>query len=253
MSLWTRLLEGGRRLFDPDITHEDDPREPGEVPCAPDPNDVGFTAAVVGLGAKLAKADGTVSDKEIMVFSRVFRAPPEEADNVRRVFNLARQTVRGYEGYARRIGRRYHDRPCLLEGVMDGLFQIAGADGVITQDELTYLQNVSEAFGFSEATFRRIKAAHVGPDRNDPYHVLGVAHDAEFDVIRAAYRRLMADHHPGPGDPDGRAARVRGCRPCQGGRDHSGLCADPHRAGPSDPARLLSDNTRFCEAPRGFR
>ena len=67
--------------------------------------------------------------------------------NVRRVFNLARQTVRGYEGYARRIGRRYHDRPCLLEGVMDGLFQIAGADGVITQDELTYLQTVSEAFG----------------------------------------------------------------------------------------------------------
>jgi DnaJ like chaperone protein len=196
MSLWTRLLEGGKRLFDPDIAHDDDPREPGEIPCAPDPNDVGFTAAVVGLGAKLAKADGTVSDKEIMVFSRVFRAPPEEADNVRRVFNLARQTVRGYEGYARRIGRRYHDRPCLLEGVMDGLFQIAGADGVITQDELTYLQNVSEAFGFSEATFRRIKAAHMGPDRNDPYHVLGVAHDAEFGVIRAAYRRLMADHHP---------------------------------------------------------
>ncbi len=133
MSLWTRLLEGGKRLFDPDSMHDDDLRETGKVSCAPDPNDVGFTAAVVGLGAKLAKADGTVSDKEIMVFSRVFRAPPEEADNVRRVFNLARQTVRGYEGYARRIGKRYHDRPCLLEGVMDGLFQIAGADGVITQ------------------------------------------------------------------------------------------------------------------------
>jgi len=196
MSLWTRLLEGGKRLFDPDMTQEDEAREPGDIPCAPDPNDVGFTAAVVGLSAKMAKADGTVSDKEIMVFSRVFRAPPEEADNVRRVFNLARQTVRGYEGYARRIGRRYHDRPCLLEGVMDGLFQIAGADGVVTQDELTYLRNVSDAFGFSEATFRRIRASHLGPDREDPYHILGVAHDAAFDDIRAAYRRLMADNHP---------------------------------------------------------
>ena len=196
MSLWTRLLEGGKRLFDSDMTQEDESRERGEIPCAPDPNDVGFTAAVVGLGAKLAKADGTVSDREIMAFSRVFRAPPEEAENVRRVFNLARQTVRGYEGYARRIARRYHDRPCLLEGVMDGLFQIAGADGVVTQDELTYLRTVSDTFGFSEATFRRIKASHLGPDRDDPYHILGVAHDADFNEIKAAYRRLMADNHP---------------------------------------------------------
>ncbi|MCA8901422.1 MAG: molecular chaperone DjiA [Hyphomonas sp.] len=195
MSLWTRLLETGKRLFDSDAMSDDAP-PPGGDGCAPDPNDVGFTAAVVGLGAKLAKADGTVSDREIMVFSRVFRAPPEEAENVRRVFNLARQTVRGYEGYARRIGRRYHDRPCLLEGVMDGLFQIAGADGAVTQDEMDYLRTVSDAFGFSEATFRRIRASHLGPDRNDPYHILGVAHDAEFDDIRAAYRRLMADHHP---------------------------------------------------------
>ncbi|MBY9065662.1 molecular chaperone DjiA [Hyphomonas sp. WL0036] len=195
MSLWTTLLESGKRLFDhgPDPAPQPDPA--GEC-CEPDPNDVGFTAAVVGLSAKMAMADGLVTDQEIMVFSRVFRARPEDADNVRRVFNLARQTVRGYESYARRIGKRYSDRPCLLEGVLDGLFQIAGADGVVTQPELVYLRTVSDAFGFSEATFRRIRASHLGPDRDDPYHVLGVAHDAEFAVIRTAYRRLMADHHP---------------------------------------------------------
>ncbi len=195
MNLWSKLLEGGKRLFEPD-PERDTAVVAGDFKCAPDPNDVDFTAAVVGLGAKLAKADGTVSDREIMAFSRVFRSAPEDADSVRRVFNIARQTVRGYEAYARRIGKRYGDRPCLLEGVMDGLFQIAGADGAVTQDELEYLETVSEAFGFSESTFRRIKASHLGPDRGDPYHVLGVAHDAAFDEIRAAYRRLMADHHP---------------------------------------------------------
>ncbi|MFN4024816.1 MAG: TerB family tellurite resistance protein [Hyphomonas sp.] len=193
MSLWTTLLAGGRRLFD---QGPDPDPAPGADNCAPDPNDVGFTAAVVGLGAKMAMADGLVTDQEIMVFSRVFRAPPEEADNVRRVFNLARQTVKGYESYARRIGRRYSHRPCLLEGVLDGLFQIAGADGVVTPPEMEYLRTVSQAFGFSEATFRRIRASHLGPDREDPYHVLGVPHDADFAVIRTAYRRLMADHHP---------------------------------------------------------
>lgn len=194
MSLWTTLLNSGRRLFD--SGPEPDIDSAGGDACAPDANDVGFTAAVVGLGAKMAVADGLVSDSEIMAFARVFRAPPDEADNVRRVFLLARQTVRGYEAYARRIGKRYHDRPCLLEGVLDGLFQIAGADGVVTEPELAYLRNVSDAFGFDRVTFRRIHAAHLGPDRDDPYHILGVAHDAAFPDIRTAYRRLMSDHHP---------------------------------------------------------
>ncbi|MEM7492922.1 MAG: molecular chaperone DjiA [Pseudomonadota bacterium] len=193
MTLWQRLIESGKRLFDVDVV--DDP-VPADLDCSPDPNDVGFTAAVIGLGAKMAKADGRVTDDEIMVFSRVFQTDPKDAATVRRVFNLAQQTVRGYESYARKIGRKYAARPCLLEGVLDGLFMIATADNIVTPDELEYLENVSVAFGFSEATFRRIKASHMGPERDDPYHVLGVAHDADFDLIRRTYRRLMADNHP---------------------------------------------------------
>ncbi len=193
MSMWQRLIEGGKRLFDVDAVEEP---LPADLECAPDPNDVGFTAAVVGLGAKMAKADGRVTDDEIMVFSRVFQTAPKDAAAVRRVFNLAQQTVNGYESYARKIGRKYAARPCLLEGVLDGLFMIATADGVVTEDELSYLQTVSEAFGFTEATFRRIKASHMGADRDDPYHILGVPHDAEFEDIRKVYRRLMADNHP---------------------------------------------------------
>ncbi len=193
MSLWQLMIDGGKRLFDSDAPDESALVDTG---CAPDPNDVGFTAAVIGLSAKMAAADGRVSDNEVMMFSRIFRATPEDANNVRRVFNIARQTVRGYEAYARKIGRKYSSRPCLLEGVLDGLFMIAGADGVVTSDELDYLRTVSENFGFDDSTFRRIRASHLGPDRDDPYHVLGVAHDAAFDDIRRAYRKLMADNHP---------------------------------------------------------
>lgn len=195
MNLWSQLLEGGKRLFDPGPAPSAEDIE-ADLACAPDPNDVGFTAAVVGLGAKMAAADGVVSDDEVMVFSRIFRAAPEDADNVRRVFNIARQTVRGYESYARKIGRKYKHRPCLLEGVLDGLFHIALADGVVTDDEMIYLETVSQAFGFSEADFRRIRASHLGASRDDPYNILGVSHDAEFGDIRVAYRRLMADNHP---------------------------------------------------------
>lgn len=193
MSIWQRILDVGRSLFDPTGEPE---VVPAGMECAPDPRDVGFTAAVVGLGAKLAKADGTVTDDEVAVFSQIFRTAPEDEPSVRRVFRLAQQTVSGYEAYARKIGKKYRNRPCLLESVLDGLFYIAGADGVVTADEMLYLETVSSAFGFDEATFRRIRASHLGAAPDDPYAILGVAHDAEFDDIRRVYRKLMADNHP---------------------------------------------------------
>ena len=198
MSLWSDLARRAGQVFAPTAVPEAMEQMPARanVECGPDPDDVGFTAAIVGLGAKLAKADGLVTEDEVEVFSKVFRARPEDAASVRRVFNLARQTVRGYEGYAARIGKRYADRPCLLEGVLDGLFQIAMADGVMTLDELEYLRTVSDRFGFNDDDFRRIKASHMGAEPDDPYAILGVAHDAPFDEIRVAYRQLMKDHHP---------------------------------------------------------
>jgi DnaJ like chaperone protein len=193
MSLWSRLSQLARRAFD------DGPDPSGDTDCfvcGPDPNDVDFTAAVVGLGAKLAKADGLVTTQEMQAFTRIFRVRPGEEAAMLRVFDIARQSVTGYQSYARRIARRYAGRPCLLEGVLDGLFQIAGSDGAITADEIDYLRSVSEAFGFSEADFRRIRASHLGPEADDPYLVLGVEPDADFDTIRAAYRKLMRENHP---------------------------------------------------------
>ena len=89
MTIWTRLLESAQRLFDP-RSDDDLPDREASGECGPDPQDVAFTAAVVGLGAKLAKADGEVTDDEVHVFSQVFRAAPEDAASVRRVFNIAR-------------------------------------------------------------------------------------------------------------------------------------------------------------------
>ena len=66
----------------------------------------------------------------------------------------------------------------------------------MTRDEIQYLETVSAAFGFDEPTFRRIRASHLGAAPDDPYAILGVPHDAEFEDIRRVYRKLMADNHP---------------------------------------------------------
>lgn len=193
MSIWSQLSSLARRPFE----EEEEPSTALDAPlCGPDPNDVDFTAAIVGLGAKLAKADGLVTVDEVAMFARVFRSAPGDEAAMRRVFDIARQTVLGYESYARRIAKRYRDRPCLLEGVLDGLFRIAASDGTVTGEEMDYLRSVSDIFGFNEDRFRRIRASHLGPESDDPYVILGVSPEASFEVVRGAYRRLMLENHP---------------------------------------------------------
>ena len=92
---------------------------------------VAFTIAVVALAGKMARADGVVTEQEFEVFRRVFSVPPEEEGNVRRIFNLARQDVAGFEHYAGQIARLFRGNPAVLEDVLDGLFEIARSDGVL--------------------------------------------------------------------------------------------------------------------------
>lgn len=191
MSVWSRIVALAARAFD-----AEGPEPAAADKCAPDIDDVGFTAAVVGLAAKMAKADGVTTDAEMAAAALVFRPPPGEERAFRIAFSIAQQTVLGFEGYARQIGRKYHSRPCLLEDVLDGLFHIAAADGAITPAELSYLAQVAELFGFSRLDFRRIKAAHLGPEPGDPYAVLGLAPGATFEEARAAWRRLVTESHP---------------------------------------------------------
>jgi DnaJ like chaperone protein len=175
----------GHVLFDR-IIRSDGNDEPGVV----------FTIAIIALGAKMAKADGIVTDDEIEAFGRIFRVPPSEEINVRRIFNFARQDTAGYEIYAGQIARLFRGNPGMLEDVLDGLFEIAKADAVLHPAELQFLERVAEIFGFSPDEFRRIRASHIGPDQADPYVVLGVDRTAGEDEIKRTYRLLVRENHP---------------------------------------------------------
>ncbi|HEY5347693.1 MAG TPA: TerB family tellurite resistance protein [Rhizomicrobium sp.] len=155
-----------------------------------------FTIAIIALSAKMAKADGMVSEAEMYAFQRVFQVPPAEEANVRRIFNLARQDVAGYEAYAGQIARLFAGNPAMLEDILDGLFEIAKADGVLHPAESAFLERVSEIFGFAPNEFRRIRASHFAPDLADPYVILGVAYTARDEEIKQTYRRLVRENHP---------------------------------------------------------
>lgn len=168
----------------------------GECPCDQPGQDAAFSTAVTALGAKLSKADGRSDASEFAVFSEIFQAEPGGERNIRSLYDLASQTTRGFESYAKRLAKRYRGCPQLLEDVLDGLFHIAASDGTVTADELAYLEQVGELFGFSPLTVRRLKATHLGAESDDPYVVLSIPHDASDAQVRASWKRLLADAHP---------------------------------------------------------
>ncbi len=191
MSIWTRIAEALSALASGEGLSAVFDKLRGD----PD-RSVGFTIAVIALGAKMAKADGRVTKDEVVAFREVFLIPPDEEDNAARVFNLARQDVAGFDTYARRIKAMYgaDDRP--LCDLLEGLFHIALADGVYHPKEDDFLHQVAQIFGFDERRFRGIRAQFVAEADRDPYDVLGVDPDAPMSEVRAAWRALVRETHP---------------------------------------------------------
>ncbi len=161
---------------------------------------VAFSVALIALSAKMAKADGVVSPAEVDAFREVFDVPDAEMANVARLYNLAKQDVAGAEAYAARVRTLFpgtsEGDEAVLADVLDALFHIAKADGVLHHDELAFLEGVGMAFGFDQARFDGIRRRHGDEDGTNPYVVLEADPSWSFERLRAQYRKLAATCHP---------------------------------------------------------
>lgn len=192
MSIWTRIADVIASIGDSvgSFLQAITARDP-----APPEKSVAFTIGMIALGAKMAKADGVVTEDEIAAFKQVFHIPENELPSVARVFNLAKQDVAGYDSYARQIAKLFGAQHEVLEDVLDGLFHIAKADNAFHPGENGFLASVAEIFGFTKADFARIRARHVAV-ADDPYLILGLERDAPAEEVRQRYRALVREHHP---------------------------------------------------------
>lgn len=191
MSIWLRIAEAiaALRAGEPLSDIFERLRTPPE-------RSVAFSIAVIALGAKMAKADGTVTRDEVTAFREVFYIPRSEEANAARLYNLARQDVAGYDDYARRIAQMFKASDATLIDLLEGLFFIATADGQYHENEDDFLDNVATIFGISERDFRAIRTRFVPDTDPDPYDVLGIDHEASLDDARAAWRKLVRESHP---------------------------------------------------------
>lgn len=202
MSIWTKIGEYAQRLASATTHKVAEVVDAVRTVFRGDPElrrQVAFSVAMIALSAKMAKADGVVTQDEIRAFHEIFSVPRHEMRNVARLYDLARQDTAGFDIYARRIANFCGSgKPncAMLEDILDGLFHIAKADGLMHELEANFLKHIAEIFEISDQHYESILARHVDLGEADPYVVLGIERGRPFTEIRARYRRLVSDNHP---------------------------------------------------------
>jgi DnaJ like chaperone protein len=198
MKIWDRIVDAATKLAGGEpigllLGSGAPTAEDGQHPGL---RQIAFTIGVIALGAKMAGADGDVSEAELQAFREFFQVPPGEEKNVERFFNLAKRDVAGFEAYAKQVAALFPDAPEILENVLEGLFDIAKADGTIDAAEADYLAKVARLFGLDSNRFERAKAAALGVIECEPCIILGIDPLATDEQIRDAWLRQVRAHHP---------------------------------------------------------
>jgi DnaJ like chaperone protein len=201
MSIWSRIGEFVSRITNSGFGASDI-AEAVRTFFAGDPElrrKVAFSIAMIALSAKMAKADGIVTQDEVLAFQQIFTIPADEARNVARLYDLAQQDIAGFELYAERMARLCgsgRENCAMLTDILDGLFHIAKADGVLHDREGLFLKRIAEIFKIDEAHYQSILARHMNLGAADPYAILGVRRGLPMEEIRRQYHRLVAENHP---------------------------------------------------------
>ena len=159
-----------------------------------------YIRSMAGLAAKIAKADGVVSENEIRTFKKLFVIKDEESSKVAKVFNEAKKSVKGCEKFVKQLKNICADNLEMQESIIENLFKIAEADGKIGDEKQDLLLKIAKEIGMPEGNFEIIKNQHMpkakGAAIQDYYDVLGVLYSATDAEIKSRWKKLIIEYHP---------------------------------------------------------
>lgn len=171
------------------------------------------TGLIVALMAKVAKADGRVSELEAQLISltltdlaNVFDQPNEARNILKSIYNKEKEffenTLIIAQNY-RSITRASY-QACI--GLMDFLLNLCFIDGEFSKNERMITEDIAKALGVKESDYKRLiekfeqfyarKASQAAMNESRAYEVLGLSKSATFQEIKSKYRALVRENHP---------------------------------------------------------
>ncbi len=158
-----------------------------------------FYVSLASLAAKMAKADGVVTDDEVKAFDHFVRADlglkDEERKIVARLFNEAKKSPEDGLSFARQFKSLIGYQPDVAQMMIQLLFRISMADGHFHPAEEQFIRQVSSVLGISQMEYDQIMAIYV-KNNDGAYRILGVTPQATDDEIKKSYRKLVVEYHP---------------------------------------------------------
>ena len=161
---------------------------------------VSLIQSMAGLSAKIAKADGQVSESEIRTFKKIFDITAGSNDKIAHIFNKAKQTADDFEPYAFQLRLLAKNDLNLQESIIENLFKIAVADGHLDDAKLHIIRSVAAIIELPDGNFEAIRQNFEirtqTSSLNDYYQILGIFCNASNCEIKRRWKELINQYHP---------------------------------------------------------
>lgn len=158
-----------------------------------------FFVAAFSMLAKIAKADGAVSDREIAsieeFMTRDLNLNTETRHSAINIFRQALNSNDRFDAFAVQFYTAFRNQPRIIELMMDILLRVSAADGTISDREEVLLMTASRTFNLSDADYGRLKSRYV-KEVNRFYSVLNCTETATNEEIKKQYRKMVSEYHP---------------------------------------------------------
>jgi DnaJ like chaperone protein len=169
-----------------------------------------FVFLLVHILVKIARIDGTITRREIATIRRFFQLHLNYCQSqlmwVRDLIKEATHSTAELEGLLADFRSRFAYEPRLL--LLDLIYQVLFSNDEVKRSELELVRQIARYLGISpfdqrvaEAKFtgaRRPEAGRESPSEKErkSLELLGLEKGADFEEIKASYRRLSMKHHP---------------------------------------------------------
>lgn len=167
-----------------------------------------FLAALSALLAKMAKADGRITEAEIATATQIFRKFQLTQEQTRfciDTFRRAKDDSHSIYEYAADLARIQNDSS-VREMIYVLLWQMAATDGRLTPAEDAILKTLPRYLGIHPLYYARYAREFTGNDGSssassqdtlaEAYGVIGCSPSASDDELRHAYRAKVKKFHP---------------------------------------------------------